>query len=804
MRRTLVVMLVVFGGIAALTATPPGLGRSAAAATLSVNKETIAWGEPLLITYSVPEGSFWEIDVFPRDGDSEEEGVEPSPSATLLIRDGPESDVWRIDTRLLPLIQDFARRPVTVTSTDTDPAREVYVVRLSGVPEGGSVKNPDVVERRVILYRPVTPAPGTINLDGRERFIVGESIPIRLKGLDEIQDRYQYPHPSGGELLSPELQLTLARLGLALPGGGAEADREIERWTLADNQAGLTLTPEELTGLVPGMYELRLKIHGTQILDSARFALVLPEMQGLLGLTGANPLTTEASSDVTSTYYAFDHPPEAAVDTGHPAAHLVTEALGNDRRYRHYALALYRLGNDGVLMDRERREACSGPHVDAARAVFDGQPAFLHGGFLEPGSYEYRLYWCGGVAVAVDRRMRFPDPFKLQFLLDVRPFEIGGEYPEWAEHESKTIEPEVTFGDTGLSILEPGPYEAGQRITVAVERPAGVDFQGGEVWLGIHRTGGYRFNCHVLEELGIDPDGNLVFYERFDAGNTAEVEVPLPGFAGHYELRLYRNYARRSGIKHQHPFGELLARLPLPVVESRYPGAIVLPHADPLSPGEVIEVEVRLPEDATGDYLLKACRSLETAPGGVTQEGRCGMLAEGTAPGSFTVEIGPHGDPGPYELRLLRKRNDGFGPVLDRLRYAVIDPDFPQYPAGLAFRHGPWDDVPDEKDPLRGIESWFKPKDACEDPVFPQPPDLRVVELYSSDPESADDDTFVPVASVQPGHPVFVEALFSQAPPDDIYRVKVNGERRIRVFRTENPRLYRSRLITLIAKENTP
>ena len=91
------------------------------------------------------------------------------------------------------------------------------------------------------------------------------------------------------------------------------------------------------------------------------------------------------------------------------------------------------------------------------------------------------------------------------------------------------------------------------------------------------------------------------------------------------------------------------------------------------------------------------------------------------------------------------------------------------------------------------MSAWYKPRSECADPEFDHPPKLEIVELIVN---ARGDGEFRPTADVRAGHPYFVQATFREAPPDDEYLVRVDGERRITVYRSfDDPRLYRSAVL---------
>lgn len=103
---------------------------------------------------------------------------------------------------------------------------------------------------------------------------------------------------------------------------------------------------------------------------------------------------------------------------------------------------------------------------------------------------------------------------------------------------------------------------------------------------------------------------------------------------------------------------------------------------------------------------------------------------------------------------------------------------------------------------VKGISS-EPPLQVCPEPIFEDPPQLRLVQFWENDREETRDDEFRLAQAVWPGHPYFVEAKFEEAPPQDIYRVKIDGARAIRVTRSKtDDALYRSDLIVFAPEES--
>ncbi|HSM40415.1 MAG TPA: hypothetical protein VK862_06665, partial [Afifellaceae bacterium] len=430
-------------------------------------------------------------------------------------------------------------------------------------------------------------------------------------------------------------------------------------------------------------------------------------------------------------------------------------------------------------------------------------------GLVAPGTYEVRLWQGAG---------------EESYLLDKRSFEVGGTPPPWAP-PLKPVGRDIEVED--VVVTSPGEAAIwGSPITVSVAELSGNPIgsgDDGDVIASLYHLGHYTYGCAWRRG----------FYGPSAPVRTGQAVLPPPTETGRYEIRIFRTLAFNGDARQKFPavapsgqfaiFNlQLIGLGGFDAVAPAAPGAIGL-SATAIGPDDPMEITVRLPEQSgtPHSYQLELWMSGDRLPGGVLKaplirnsdyvvvSPRPAFRIVGGGDDFPTIAIespetqltlDPLILPGDYEVRLFDRTT---GLHVDRALFSVRDPGPPALPAEARYRRGAITDWPAEDDPLRGIEAWMMPKDACEDPVFTEPPQLRLVELYSSDPERADDDEYVPVTSVQPGHPIFVEAEFGQSPPDEYYRVKVNGERLIRIYRTGNPRLYRSRLVTFVPPQVT-
>jgi hypothetical protein len=422
----------------------------------------------------------------------------------------------------------------------------------------------------------------------------------------------------------------------------------------------------------------------------------------------------------------------------------------------------------------------------------------------QAGSYEVRLSSAG-------------------ILLDRQVFDVGGTPPDWVT-PLKAIGPDIAVEDVRVeSANEVAVWQ--DPFAVAVKDNAGRALTSSadeSLIASLYYLGHYTYGCAWSEG----------YYGASALVTDGKAMLPSPAEPGPYEIRVFRTLAF-NGVPEDKlppiaPAGlwspaslQLIGVGHIKAVAPDAPGAIAL-SAAALAPHDTLNISVALPAQGRNPhaYQLELWLAGDRFPGGVLRAptiyksasisgarmtdadgGRSGYSTIAIEAPESKIVVDPLIVPGDYEIRLF-DRTTGFH--VARAPFAVRDPGPPAMPADARFVRNAITDWPAKEDPLRGLEAWYKPKDACEDPVFPEPPQLRLAELYSSDPENADDDQYVAVTSVQPGHPIFVEAEFTQAPPDDVYRVKVDGERKVRVFRTDNPRLYRSKLVTMIPNKAAP
>jgi len=77
---------------------------------------------------------------------------------------------------------------------------------------------------------------------------------------------------------------------------------------------------------------------------------------------------------------------------------------------------------------------------------------------------------------------------------------------------------------------------------------------------------------------------------------------------------------------------------------------------------------------------------------------------------------------------------------------------------------------------------------------------LRVVVLLGHEADDPDDNEFVPKEKLWFGEPFFVEAEFQIEPAETEFSVTLSTGQTVVVFKTDDPNLYRSELVTLVRK----
>lgn len=298
--------------------------------------------------------------------------------------------------------------------------------------------------------------------------------------------------------------------------------------------------------------------------------------------------------------------------------------------------------------------------------------------------------------------------------------------------------------------------------------------------------------------------------------------IAAPGEAGRYQIRIFRpmdelpieGYAGQEVTVTRPEPGqfmapanmELVGVTSLNVIAPVSDGIISIAPYDETALGNPIEVTISNPGPSfTGHKLsLQLWRAAGTLAGGQVTSATP-ILGPFFAAGDskrqtplidsfpFSAMTIPLGYAGNYEVRVFDMTT---GLFIARQTVALRDPGPPDLPASARYESDIADDWPLEDDARRGLLTWYKPRSECAGPEFDSPPTLEIVEYVVDDASMRGDGEFRPVEHVLTGNPYFVRATFDEAPPDDEYQVRLDGERRIAIYRTpDDPRVYRSAVL---------
>ena len=464
------------------------------------------------------------------------------------------------------------------------------------------------------------------------------------------------------------------------------------------------------------------------------------------------------------------------------------------------SLDLVRVGRRGVL---ELSSNVTGPIP--GRGIENGKITVPIRKLDRTGRYEARLYFVDGGE---------------RYLLDRIGFDAGGKNPYF-----QMVSPQPALnGEDVKAVLAGTPMVAGAPLSVTLTHKNGKPVTAANLFAVLFARAHYTYGCAKREGQFVGPRVLL------SGGHGL---VPAPMEPGPHAIRIFRplvfpgqplksvSVNRGSGkTPFVGDFVELIGEVEFDVTAPAAPGSIKLTTKRPVL-HMPIGVKVRRPKQPgpRHSYELQAWRSGDQVPGGAlrppTNKGprhpnisgfpalfrSTGKTAVAVAAEIKTAALKPIRHPGDYEFRLY-DRTTGF--YVDRLMFSIRDPGPPGLPPKAYYNSFAATDWPTRDDPHRGLDAWLMPKDACEDPVFPKPPELSVVKVIGDNPYDIAEDRFVPAKDVFPGHPYMVEAKFKQAPADDVYRIKVDGERKIRVFRTRDPKVYRSDVVTFLPGKASP
>jgi hypothetical protein len=723
------------------------------AAELSLPKSVYYYGEPIVLTYDV-EGAWFEEIYFADVGeDGRIYGIK-----TFNPRE--EQGIITFDSREL-----VYHTPGSFFEADW--TRNLLAFFLEINIEGTN-------EFRTLpvyfwIVRPQTAWPGSI-VTARTRIFQGEDLEVTIRGLDEILADNEARRDD------QEVLLRLVRLGQYLPGGALLADSVIhtEDRHLRSGMDRVVLGDKEHDAfhrLHEGHYEVQLIGVTGALLDSAAFTIAPPAWQGALRL-----------EPETGGVYPYHDPPKVYLDR--PRDEVVAVFDSTDG-YRFEIVALQMFDKD-VGSERNR---VYGHYIrdrmDRGEPVID---LLYTSGGLYPGPHEVWLQ----VPLALDR----------SFVVDRAVFALGGVY---TSYRPKRQEPELAPDDVRLSLSPGTRVEVGSPLTLTVELPDDIDPTARRMWASLHRRPTFGFECGFLVDQLLYDDS---LYPRLAVTAEDTIRFPAPPLPERWELRLWEPDEWNQAV--------YLGKLAFDTELTALPGALSL--AETPSAGQPLRVRYEIPEALPTDYYeihyeIQLLRSAERAPDGNLPARQAGVR-EIMQSHSGIVEFDALWSPGLYELHLLvddgfyARAAEGFSSVplepfvLDRLTFDLVHPDAPPLPDDYAFARAPGlDPLPTEEDPRRGLAVWWPPFDECEEPSFPTPPELLVTERLTGDPDDPADDRYEAVAAPFPGHPYFIEARFAEAPPEERYRVHLDDSLRVKVWRTADPFVYRSKVVTFLPEQ---
>ena len=327
-----------------------------------------------------------------------------------------------------------------------------------------------------------------------------------------------------------------------------------------------------------------------------------------------------------------------------------------------------------------------------------------------------------------------------------------------------------------------------------------------DLWVSLHRKGGYTRGCAIYEETYAT--------RPILVGADLRATIEAPPVPAYYEVRLYRGDAARVHYgSPRFPKAALLARADVDVLVPLVPSAIT--GVRDLTVDDTLTLSATVPSELPYTrYKMVVVRNGNAAPGGAPEASFVVSYQRGLSQkfepelrygksdtsGRVTAILNdPVLSPGKYEVRLQPIAEGLYANLMvARRQFTVRDPAFPQAGGGSPSMTTDW---PEEDDRIRRLTAWLVPRDECVDPSFPEPPEFRFVELIGNDPLTEEDDVYQEVTGIYLGYPFFIEANFDTAPPEVVYRVRVGEDQRVKIRRTEDPKLFRSGIVVLTGED---
>lgn len=555
-----------------------------------------------------------------------------------------------------------------------------------------------------------------------------------------------------------------------MPGGENEAS----------NLRRTRLLPGDL-----GYYEARVLNENGTVLAKRQFEVVLPNWHN----------TIEIISKDESPY---DEPPTINI--------TIPDGLDAQKWARLVSIRVSPVGRHGIVynMSTLPRGPVEYGEVDGRTYTFKpSTPAFW-----PLGPYSVVLSYQGVLLEEKKFELKFND-------VQIQPY--------------SKLQPELTLTDVKVTTIA-STTVFGEKIEFTVlgatsDQPLGT----GPLIAELYAKGFYTYGCawqqgyYTGAGALVDSSGNGLLLPPGETG-TYEIRIFRPhryyyddngDATENYSTAFSRSFGNASDLS-----SELIGVAEFKVVAPAAPDMIRGVGDDLYQLHEPVVLTITDPGPAFRDHILglQLWQGADRVPGGLNRQPMLDdpIISEEQAYSffgpyrlinqfPFDATISSRHAPGNYEVRVWDATTARY---IARKKIFLRDPGLPTMPAFAAHAENLADDWPYETDPLRSIDAWAPPKDECVDPVFEDPPELTIVHYWYNESDNTDGE-YLEADNIWPGHPYFVQAEFIVAPSDETYRVKVDGERRVRIYRSkEDPAIYRSGVITfapdLSAPESTP
>ncbi len=692
------------------------------------------------------------------------------------------------DAALTPFTPITIRVLADTLAEDDRASLELRLVRLGRYLPGGAIEPDEVLkrdDRKVRKGEAVAFGPVLDRVSGA----VGRSPAFLVRAEEMTRTNQNNIHLYSLDN-APSISLIRQEPLLAIrsqDGLGLRRKRGIGGYDPNGRYIAPSISPPGFPSLI-GNYEIQLLGLGQRILARRGFSVHYPTIIGALSLAKGGGETYTSPPDVTVTL------PKNAM--GEAVASMLSLRIFRKGRAGTYEADFAFITGNGNRANVGR--LTSNATYDESSPVVQ----FPQEGPWNPGAYVAILSWRDGIEA------------------DRINFELGGK-PDPKGYARMT--PALEIGDLTIEPRGEAPSVHGSRLEfVVLEATSKSPADSGPLIAELFRKGHFTYGCHWREG----------YYTGSSAlvGLDGSAELLAPGEPGPHEIRVFRPMlptgsgntplefltvpAANVGDLAKNSRHELVAKHEVNVRAQRIDGLIQYDHEGLSTFLSNTPVKVTDPgsQFVGHRYDVEVWRGAELTPGdGVTvpriqmQTSGINIInANGTTIGPvIAVENFPYqgllkrfNTPGNYEVRIF---DIAIGAYIARKKIALRDPGPPALPATADYGDNVADDWAAPNDPLRGLSAWMKPTSECADPVFDTPPKLEIVQFWPHDPDTPDDDEYRVATKIWAGHPHLVQAVFQDAPPDSHYAVKVNGGKRIDVYRTDDPKIYRSRVLTFLS-----